>query len=321
MKNFSNRLAVWTGLLALFALVACSQQPSLRVGTNIWPGYEPGYLAEELGYFGRQPVEMVLLPSAAEVIRAYRNRAIDVAALTLDEALLIAESMPGQRIILITNYSNGGDVILAHPEFTSLEDLRGQRIGVEHTALGAYILARALEISGLSVEDVTVVPVPLDEHEDAYHSRRVDAVVTFEPRRSRLIAAGAVNVFDSREIPGEVVDALITNVEVIDSKSAALGALVQGWLRARDFMKAEPLEAARLVAPRQQLEPADFIEALEGIELPDRAGNLAMLVRGEEGIETNLRRLYAMMQAHGILETEDLSILQPEDRFVRMSEL
>jgi len=43
--------------LILSVLFACSaeQESPLRVGTNIWPGYEPFYLARELGYYEQQP--------------------------------------------------------------------------------------------------------------------------------------------------------------------------------------------------------------------------------------------------------------------------
>lgn len=67
------------------------QTNSIRVGTNAWPGYESGYLAEAKQLYGAAKIRMRQFSSATEVLRAFRNETIDVAALTLDETLLLAQ--------------------------------------------------------------------------------------------------------------------------------------------------------------------------------------------------------------------------------------
>ena len=47
-----------------------------------------------------------------EVVQAYRNGVIDVVAVTLDEALRIAELEEEQRIVLVIDFSKGGDSIM-----------------------------------------------------------------------------------------------------------------------------------------------------------------------------------------------------------------
>ena len=98
--------------------------------------------------------------------------------------------------------------MLARPELKELKDIKGRRVGVESGALGAYVLARALQIAGLNRTDISVVSIPVPEQEQAFQGRRVDAVVTMEPNRTRLLAQGARQLFDSSQIPGEIVDVL-----------------------------------------------------------------------------------------------------------------
>lgn len=70
----------------------------LRIGTLVWPGYEPLYLARERGYLDPKSVRLVEYPSNSEVTRAFRNRAIEAAALTFDEVHpLLASS--GRRLM------------------------------------------------------------------------------------------------------------------------------------------------------------------------------------------------------------------------------
>ena len=51
----SDRRCPRPGAVVLIVLLACvgctpDPEPILRVGTNVWPGYEPLYLARDLGY-------------------------------------------------------------------------------------------------------------------------------------------------------------------------------------------------------------------------------------------------------------------------------
>ncbi|MFZ5530937.1 MAG: ABC transporter substrate-binding protein, partial [Pseudomonadota bacterium] len=164
-------------LLLLALLGACSDPPDppLRVGTNVWPGYEPLYLARDLNFFNAQQVRLVEYPNASEVLRSFRNDAIEVAAVTLDEALLLHDHTPDIRIILGLDYSNGGDALLAQPGIRTLAELKGRRVGVENTALGAYMLSLALESIGMFSSEVQIVPLTVDAHETAFKNKTVDA--------------------------------------------------------------------------------------------------------------------------------------------------
>ncbi|MET0919194.1 MAG: hypothetical protein ABWY07_12320, partial [Burkholderiales bacterium] len=81
--NGSLRAIRWLGVLASVALLlgvsGCAREPetALRIGTNVWIGSEPLYLARELGHLDPAVVQLVEYPSASEVLRAYRNQAID----------------------------------------------------------------------------------------------------------------------------------------------------------------------------------------------------------------------------------------------------
>jgi NitT/TauT family transport system substrate-binding protein len=83
-------------LLALAALVltvsGCVREPEppLRIGTNVWIGSEPLYLARDLDQLNREAVQLVEYPSASEVSRAFRNQAIDGMVISLDELFLLA---------------------------------------------------------------------------------------------------------------------------------------------------------------------------------------------------------------------------------------
>lgn len=233
-------------LLLLLLLQGCTPEPAdpIRLGTNIWPGYEPLYLARSLGWLEQPAVRLLEFPSSTEVIRAMRDHALEAAALTLDEALVLAEGEPDIRIVLVMDVSNGADAVLVQSAIDSPAALKGARIGAETTALGAYMVTRLLDRTGLSAKDVVLKPLPVNEHLDAFMQGRVDAVVTFDPVRSALLAHGARTLFDSSDIPGEIVDVLVVRQALIERQPQQLRLLMRQWFRALDHIRAEPADSA-----------------------------------------------------------------------------
>ena len=189
-------------LLGIVSISSCSTENPvvLQLGTNVWPGYEPLYMARELGYLDGNKVRLVEYSSASQVLQSYRNGLIDAAALTLDEVMLLLSTGETPKIVLVTDISHGADVIIGQPDIKKLADIRGKRVAIEGTALGAFMIVRALEIAGIEHETVEIINRSVDEHEDSFLTKEVDAVVTFEPVRSKLLASGGNPLFDSRDI-------------------------------------------------------------------------------------------------------------------------
>jgi NitT/TauT family transport system substrate-binding protein len=85
MGSMQTNLAKQASVIITFSalpILVCSEPPEekLRIGSVVWPGYEPLYLARDLGNFDETNIRLVELSSAAQVVRAYRNGVIEVAA-------------------------------------------------------------------------------------------------------------------------------------------------------------------------------------------------------------------------------------------------
>jgi NitT/TauT family transport system substrate-binding protein len=299
-------LIVGAGIISylLSILTSCAQAPEapLRVGANVWPGYEPLFLAKNLGYYQGSAIELGNYPSATEVSQAFRNGDIEVAALTMDETLLLAQTNPDIRVILITDFSNGADVLMSKPEIKTLQNLKGQKIGVESNAVGGYILSRVLDKAGLLLKDIQVVSLGVSEHEQAYKQNLIDAVVTFEPVRSKLLKAGAKILFDSSQIPQEIIDVLVVREPILIQRQAELKVLLEGWFRALNYNQENPLDAAKQMAIRQQISPEQFIASLKLLTIPDRQTNLKLLSKTDRSLLENTQRLSTVMLEKKLLE-------------------
>ena len=281
----------------LLALFGCTRQPepALRIGTNVWIGGEPLYLARDLGRLDPAVVQLVEYPSASEVHRAFRNQAIDGMLISLDELFVLAADGFQPRIILVVDVSNGADVVVGRRGMRTMRDLKGKSVAVESSALGAFVLSRALALNGMQAGDVNVVHLESNEQPGAFEKGQVDGAVTFDPYRAQFLQAGAKTLFDSTQIPGEIVDLLAVRASAIQEKPKSIRALLTGWFDAIDYMKRDPKDAARRMGVRQQTSAEQFLEAEKGLSWPSLEENLRMLGGQAPELVVAGRRLMTLM--------------------------
>ncbi|GAA0694845.1 ABC transporter substrate-binding protein [Marinobacterium maritimum] len=303
-----NTLSSWLrfcGLLPLLVVLAgclSAPTPPLKLGTNLWPGYEPLYLARERNLLTADKVVLVELLSASEVMRAFRNGAIDAAALTLDEVVSLRAVGLKPVIVQVADISNGADVILARSGIESVADLRGRRVGVEATALGAYMLSRALSLHQMSHEDVEVVRMEVNEHREAFLSGDVEAIVTFDPVRQQLLEAGAVQIFDSSQIPGEIVDVLVVRESLLQSHHDQIQHLIRGWQQSLDLIRSQPKFSAQLMARRLRLTPNEVLQSQQDLELPGWQRSRALMEPTARPLQQQAEKLADTMYHHQLID-------------------
>jgi len=299
--------------LPLSELGCGEPETALRIGTNVWIGSEPLYLARELERFDATVVQLVEYPSASEVLRAFRNQAIDGMVISLDELFGLAADGFQPRIILIVDISHGADVVIGRVGMKTMRDLKGRSVAVESSALGAFVLSRALALNGMQAGDVNVVHLESNEQPEAFAKGLVDGAVTFDPYRAQFLAGGGTTLFDSTQIPDEIVDLLAVRANTFKQKPRAIQQLLAGWFDAIDYMKNEPGDAARRMGIRQQTSGEQFLAAEQGLRVPSRQENLRMLGGPTPGLAVTGRRLMSLMVEAKLLRANvDIdSILAP----------
>ena len=314
-SRFGKALRVLACVALLPLLASCAREPqtALRIGTNVWIGSEPLYLARELGHLDSASVQLVEYPSASEVLRAFRNQAIDGMVISLDELFGLAADGFQPRIILVVDVSHGADVVVGRQNMRTMRDLKGKSVAVESSALGAFVLSRALAVNGMQATDVNVVHLESNEQPKAFEKGDVDGAVTFDPYRAQLIHAGARTLFDSAQIPAEIVDLLAGLASVAAKQPRAIQALLTGWFDALDYMNRQPADAARRMGIRQQTTGEQFLQAQQGLQIPTRDENIRMLSGTTPELVVTGRRLMTLMVDAKLLRSslEIESLLAP----------
>jgi NitT/TauT family transport system substrate-binding protein len=214
----------------------------------------------------------------------------------------------------VHDISDGADVIIATPEVITMNDIRGKRVGVESGALGAFVITRALEKNGLSLNDIQIKNINVNMHEEAFNKGDVDAVVTFEPVRTKLLSVGANEIFTSREIPSEIVDVLVVHQDFVNENPQVIEQLVDGWFKALTYMETNKTDAAVRMAKRLKITPEEVTASYEGLVLPDRLSNHKLLGGDKPVLDSTLRELNRIMVEKGLLKnTIDTSKLLTDE--------
>jgi NitT/TauT family transport system substrate-binding protein len=268
--------------LLLSPLAGCLSRPKepLRIGVNAWPPFELLYLARSRGYFEEEKVDVDLVDFSTYtgILKSYHRGNIDGFLATLNEVQIADNFQDPPAVVLVVDYSFGGDALVVRNGITDLKGLRGKRIAYEESALGSYELERILEIGGLAPGEIAAVSRLPEEAEQDFRKGTVEGVITYEPSLGRLLRhEGARVLFSSREIPGEIVDVMAMRRSVLDGRADEIRRTLRAWFRAVDDLKKRPREVAAEMARRQHVTVEEFLQGVQGARIPDLAENRALL--------------------------------------------
>lgn len=287
---------------AALVLIACDDvdRSPFRVATTSWAGYEILHLAQRIGSLADSPIKLVELQSASDVSLALRNGTVEVAAMTLDEALTVAQDGVELRVIPILDFSAGGDALLgALGRVETLDALVGKRVSVENSAVAAVLLDGALSAANLTLEAVVPVNVSVESHEQVALEGGVDAIVTFEPARSRLLARGFIPLFDSTSIPHRIVDVLVMTRATLEARGHSTRRLIAAHFQALAQLQNNPKTAHTRMAPRLGVALADVASVFEGLAFAGLEEN-RQLLGDQRGMMTLASDLKGLMLARAM---------------------
>src|SRR5438093_1042382 len=263
---------VVSAILCAAWLAGCAgHELPLRIGINAWPANGLLCLAQEKGFFAAQGVDVRLIEysSLGDVRRAFDRGQIDGMTGTLVE-LLQSRDATGRapRAFMVTDFSNGSDMILARGNITAVSELAGKRVAAEPESVGMFVLARALAREGMPFSAVAVVATDQTDMAKNLDSGWVDAAVTYPPVLFEIMQIpGTRAIFSSADIPGEVVDVVALAGDVLERRRDDATAIVRAWDRSLAYAAERPAEAQELMASRERISVEEFAQGLRGIRV------------------------------------------------------
>jgi len=197
------------GLFSLSQAAQAADKITIMVGGVEKQIYLPAKLAEQLGYFKDEGVEVEILTEPAGVdaenemlsgavqgVVGFYDHCVDLQSKgKIVESVVQFSQAPGEVEIVSTK----------HPEIKSAADFKGKSLGVTGLGSSTNFLTQFLATkSGLQISDITSVPVGAgNTFIAAMEQDKIQAGMTTEPTISRLLKSGVGAVLiDMRTVEG-----------------------------------------------------------------------------------------------------------------------
>ena len=186
-------------------------------------------------------IKVTQLNDYVESINQYTAGQFDGCTMTNMDALTIpAAGGVDSTALIVGDFSNGNDGIVLKGEKKTLGDLKGMDVNLVELSVSHYLLARGLERAGLSEKDLKVVNTSDADLVAAFATDDVQAVATWNPLLAEIEATpGVTKVFDSSQIPGEVIDLMVVNSDTLKDNPELGKALTGAWYEIMATMSAD----------------------------------------------------------------------------------
>src|SRR5690349_16832419 len=244
LATISLALATGTSSLAL-----AQAKTDFKVAWSIYVGWMPWGYAADNGIVKKWAdkygitIEVTQFNDYVESMNQYTAGAYDAVTLTNMDGLSIpAAGGVDTTAVIVGDFSNGNDAVILKDK-TSLADIKGQNVNLVEFSVSHYLLARALESIKLTERDVNVVNTSDADMVAAYKTPDVSAVVTWNPLVSTILEdPTAKKVFDSSQVPGEIIDLMVANSGVLKDNPNFGKALAGIWYETAALLRADTAE-------------------------------------------------------------------------------
>lgn len=287
MQAFSRLLSIGalTASLAMGVAAPALAAPKtdFKIAWSIYVGWMPWGYAADHGIVKKWAdkygitIDVTQFNDYVESINQYTAGAFDAVTLTNMDGLSIpAAGGVDTTAVVVGDFSNGNDAVILKDK-GALADIKGQTVNLVEYSVSHYLLARALDSVGLTERDVTVVNTSDADLVGAYSSADVTAVVTWNPLVASIMEQPSANkVFDSAQIPGEIIDLMAANSEVLKDNPDFGKALAGIWYETAALMTADTAEgkaAREAMGAASGTDLAGFESQMAATKLFDKAAD------------------------------------------------
>jgi NitT/TauT family transport system substrate-binding protein len=320
------------GFLAANSLSSCNKQTPattssamqpMRFGINPWPGAMPFKVAEKIELFKANglAMELTLFPSISNMMDAFNSGNIDVTLIDPGTLLISAANGVLQKFVMVTDFSNGADAVVAVPSVTSLADLRGKTISVEMGSIGHFLLLKALEAGGISTDDVTLVNQTADAALAALTAGKAEVAVSYEPFITQAISQGKGAVLFSTRDVAIAPDVLSVREDFLERQPGAIEKLIQTWYQTLEY-RANNLEECLAIESEALGVTVDEFKAFgDGVRLVDDPNEIIayfQLGTGEGTLEQTTQEVSQFLIDQKLLDKQPPPANQLiENRFIQ----
>ncbi len=286
----SSAMKRWLARALLpIAAAACSfaaqaAQP-LKIGYSDWPGWVAWQVAIEKDWFKAAGVDVKFeWFDYSASMDAFAAGKIDAVTMTNGDALVTGSGGAKSVMLMLTDYSNGNDMIVAKPGIKSLAELKGKKVALEQGLVEHLLLLNGLKKAGLKESDVKLVNVKTNETPQTLTAADISAIGAWQPVSGEAMKAvpGSKPIYTSADEPGLIYDVLAANPASVKARRDEWIKVLKVWDKVVAYIndpKTQP-DAVKIMAGKSGVSPAEYLPLLKGTKLLSLEEGKKVYVKG-----------------------------------------
>lgn len=258
----------------------------LQIGYSDWPGWVAWEIGIKKGWFKEAGVDVEFVwMDYVKSMEAYAAGKLDAVCVTNGDALVTGATGKPSTCILLNDYSNGNDMIVAKKGISSLKDLKGKTIALEEGFVEHLLLLKGLELNGMAEADITIKNTPTNNTPQVFASGEVDAIGAWQPNSGQALklVPGSTPVFTSKDVPGLIYDGLYCDRESIKTRKEDWIKIIKVWVKITEYMADEDNldDALAILSERVGVKPAEYEPLLKGTKILNTEEALKVWAKGD----------------------------------------
>jgi NitT/TauT family transport system substrate-binding protein len=270
MSNKHPALGLFLAIIVCLSASCSGANPiasssSLKVGWTLWQGDYTLLVANQMGFFKNHGlnIEPVYYDSATKAVPELASAKLDGGLFSMSDVLL-ASSLANIKAVLVSD--NGGlYTLVASKDITSVNDLRGKRIGLNLHTSSEIFVSNMLKTKLMTGNDVTYVELSPSQVLQNIPGQ-IDAGLVWEPYTTQAIQQGKVAVYQSRESSLLLPKLLAFRKTIVDQRPDDIRSFLLAWDEAVNYRLSHPQESQAIISKATGLS-ADDLALTGGITL------------------------------------------------------
>ncbi|RHC48490.1 hypothetical protein DW839_28610 [Enterocloster bolteae] len=270
-------------------------------------------------------VNISVINDATQSSNAIISGKLDAAGYTINRTAFLSKkfSDAGIDVIMpyITNFSNGGDGIIAKSSIQSVSDLIDAKIGVPQFSEAHSLVVWFVNQSDLSEDEKNMVIDSLiffetpDETAKAFFAGQIDVAATWEPYLTQAKNMSDAHIlFSTASSSSLIMDGILFNKDFAEKNPDVISAFIEGSLQAEELYETDMITIKSVMPMFSTATEQDVLSNCSVAELTTYADNINLFNENAKTIYTDMCGVW---ESVGEMVNRDLVDTIFDDKYIK----
>ena len=250
----------------------------IRLARTLWAGLFPLYIMEYLSIVPKM-FEFIDINEYDETLYLMETKQIDGNFNSLADAFLLINKGIDLRLIMISDLSVGVDGVVSREEISTVEMLKGKRLGVSKHTYSHIFVNLVLAKHGISEESVYIKNIRGEFVPKALKEDIIDAGHSWGIHIDEAIKQGARLLITSLDYPGLLLDSLFVRLDAVDKYTSDWECFINAHEYALIWWMDNYIEGINAVSNRINIPSNEISGMLKGVSFINRIQAKELVMR------------------------------------------